>query len=286
MKILFPILSLLFLVSSCVKNNPDPSWIKIENWKLNENLNITAGELSQNFSEVYVTVDDKIIGYFELPVKLPLLMDGQHKITLYPAIRNNGISATKKIYPFVEPYVLTVNLVQNQVIDISPETKYYDGTQFWIEDFENSTFKIDQSSPSTMGTLTKDNNPLILKYGNFFGNIEVNSVDSVWFGKTSPSMTLPKGGAEVYLEIDYMNTNSLLTGVYANSVNGTKDNPDIQLNAQDATTIEWKKIYIDLKEIISSSTSAISFDCYFKVILDEELSVGNIYIDNIKVVHF
>lgn len=277
----FTLISLLVL-SSCVKNNPDPSWIRIGSWTLNENLDVEEGELSHNFSDVYVTVDDELVGIFEVPVKLPLLEEGEHKITLYPVIRNNGISATKKIYPFCEPYVVYIDLQKNQVHEIQPETHYYDGTEFWIEDFENTVFNIDDANSNAK--LVKSDDPAILKYGNYFGHVPLTESDSIWLGKT-PAMSLPKAAAEVYLEIDYMNNNPLLTGVYAISSTGIKDHPNIQLNAQEEN-LQWKKIYIDLKEIVSSSVNATSFMQYFLAVLPEGNTSGNIYIDNIKIVHF
>lgn len=280
------ILLFTLLLSSCVKNNPDPSWLEITEWTLTENQNVEEGELSHSFKDVYVYVDDKIVGIFELPVKLPLLLEGKHKVTLYPVIRINGISGAKTIYPFCKPLIVDVNLEKNKTTPINATTSYLDNTTFWIEDFENSTFKIDDSNPNSTGDLSKKNDPNILKFGNFYGDIAITSVDSVWFGKTTPALNLPKGAAEIYLEIDYMNTNTLLTGVYALSSTSIIDNPHIQLNAQDASDLKWKKIYIELKEIVSASTAASSFEQYFKAILDEGLSEGHIYIDNIKIVHF
>ena len=284
----FSSLILLFtlVLSSCVKNNPDPAWLEISEWTLTENQNTEEGELSHNFTDVYVYIDNKIVGIFEVPVKLPIILEGNHTVTLYPVVRNNGISATKKIYPFCKPLIVDVNLEKNKTIHIDPTTSYFDNTNFWIEDFENSTFKIDDSNPNSTGDLSKKNDPNILQYGNFYGDITLTSIDSVWFGKTTPALNLPKAAAEVYLEIDYMNTNTLLTGVYAISSSSIIDNPNIQLNAQDVSDLKWKKIYIELKEIISASTAATSFEQYFKAILDSGLSESHIYIDNIKIVHF
>ncbi|MCE3295896.1 MAG: hypothetical protein K0R65_1610 [Crocinitomicaceae bacterium] len=279
------LISFLFL-SSCIKNNPDPSWIKIEKWVLNENLDVEEGELTENFSDVYITIDDKIIGIFELPVKLPILDEGSHKISLYPVIRNNGISATKKIYPFCEPHILTLNLVKNETQTIVPQTRYYDGTSFWIEDFENTVFNIDDDGNFSLAKLVKGNDPAILKYGNYYGHVPLTAADSIWHGETTPNMFLPKSAAEVYLEIDYITTNTVLTGLYAISDTGVKDNPNIQLNPQDETDLEWRKIYIDLKELVSSSISATSFSHYFLAMLDAGKTSSNIYLDNIKVVHF
>ena len=131
---LFLFVSLLF--AGCVKNNPDPSWLEVNEWTLENNISITEGELVHDFSDAWVYVDDKLIGVFEVPFKIPLLLSGNSKITLYPTVRNNGISATKKIYPFVEPYIIEANLVQNQTLTINPTTKYYSQTTFRIWDLK------------------------------------------------------------------------------------------------------------------------------------------------------
>ena len=96
-------ISILFfgalLLSSCVKNNPEPVWLSLDKWTLEANPTQVddAGQLTQNLSEVWVYVDNKIIGVFELPCKIPILVSGNVNIQLYPAVRNNGIAATKKI---------------------------------------------------------------------------------------------------------------------------------------------------------------------------------------------
>ena len=74
--------------------------------------------------------------------------------------------------------------------------------------------------------------------------------------------------------------------VLAISSSDTEENPNISLNSQDPSTMIWKKIYIDLKEIISYSTSAEYFKIYLRALLDNGDTEGDIYIDNINVVHF
>lgn len=279
---------ILLTLQSCVKNNTNPAWLDIKEWKLEENpdLNTIEGELSQNFSDVYVIIDGDVIGFFELPIKIPILKEGSHSVLFYPAIRDNGISATKRVYPFCEPYALTVNFAADQTITVNPVTRYFANCQFWIEDFEDASVKILTDDSYSTGTLTPGNTPGILKYGNYYGRINVTPTDSVWLGYTNPSIPLPQGAAEVYLEIDYMNNNSLLTGVFAFTPSTTLNHPNIQLNPQDESAMEWKKIYINLKELVSSSVGATNFSQYFQAGIDPGISNGNIYIDNIKVIHF
>lgn len=285
MKGLLCFLVSLFLLSGCVKNNPDPVWLKITPWTLvgNPDLVNVEGELSQNFSDAWVYVNDKIIGVFELPVKIPVLESGTCNIKIYPAVRNNGISSTKKMYPFVKRYELTAELIPNSTFTIDPVTMYDSNTQFWIEDFEDAAVKIntDQYSADTMLVGT---DPAIMKW-NRYGISTLNAIDSTWIAYTSEGLALPKG-QEVYLELDYYNTNSMVTGVLAIVGGVPQNNIHVRLNAQKLSEVRWKKMYIDLREIVSNSAGANTFLISLQAALDEENSEGIIILDNIKVVHF
>jgi hypothetical protein len=274
---------IVLLGNSCVKNNTDPSWLYIDNWVLQANQTNLEGELTHNITDAYLLIDDKVIGYFELPIKIPLLQNGSKKITLYPAIRNNGISSTKKTYPFLQPYTIITSLSKNETVKINPSTKYYTNTKFWIENFEDAGIKL-ETSPNFPPILTTASDPSILKYGQRYGWIHLTKSDSIWMGTTT-KMSLPQYGSEVYLEIDYMNTNRLLTGVNAYGSLAFRANPHIQLNAQKNSEKKWKKIYIDLKEIISYSSNYNLFEQYLEAELDSDKDSSDIYIDNIKLVY-
>lgn len=287
--------SILFLLGSCIKNNPDPSWIEVGTWKLVENPNSqnSPGILTDNISDAWVYVNDELVGVFEVPFKIPILKDGDAEVKVYPAIRNNGISATKKIYPFLDAYVTNVNLVKNETVVITPITQYKNATQFWIEDFEDATYDILEGTAS-LATIVRVNDPAVLNpeiNDGFFGRISLDETINSYSGSTTANfngslvMNLPRG-QEVYLEIDYHTTNAITTGVIAVGSGGVVDNPYIQLNPQSESEVHWKKIYIDLREIVSSSSTADYFEFSFRAILDEGDSSGEINIDNIKAVYF
>ena len=287
MRTIFSLLLVGFLFSSCLKNNPDPSWLEVNAWTLeaNSSASMYQGELTHNFTDAWVYIDDKIIGVFEVPFKIPLLLKGNVNIKIYPAIKNNGISATKKLFPFTEVYEVNTELVQNKTVTLNPVTRYYSWTKFWIEDFEDAAMQI-ENDPNSLTQITSANDPLILKYGNYYGHVTLTPADSSWIAYTTEHLVLPKGGKEVYLEVDYYNTNSLTTGVLAISPTDVKPNQNIQLNKQETSSIKWKKIYIDIKEIVSFYTTASYYQMSFQAYLEAGLGTGEICIDNIKVVYF
>ena len=281
------VLFLLFSISGCVKNNPAPAFIQIDKWELeaNPSLNLEEGVLTHALTDAWVYIDDKIIGVFELPVKIPVLVTGNKTIRIFPAIRKNGIRDTKTIYPFCESVSVPVNLVQNETVTISPKTRYFSNTKFyWKEEFEDVGFSF-ETDPVSNGTIIRKTNSPEVKYGSGCGFISLNkNSDSLWIGYTNKQLVLPKSGAEVYLEIDFKTNNNILTGVLGINSFEIKQNPFIQLNKDQNG--EWRKIYLDLKEIVSNSTSAEYFEIYLRALIDPENTTGEIYIDNLKILFF
>jgi len=286
MKKLIGHLLALLILSSCAKEQPKVSGLKIESFQLEENLfaQNPQGELSHALTEAFVNMDGKYLGAFQLPIKIPIIGEGQHEIVILPGIINNGISDTKKRYPFVEPYTVSVNLLLEDTISITPITRYYAQTKFLIEDFENAVLKIETDGAS-QAIIEKENDPAILQWGNSYGAILLNPTDSLFIGYTNFGQSLPKQGAEVYLEMDYMNTNSMLTSVVSYSSTTFNDDIHIQINPQEEPPV-WKHIYLDLKEIVSFRMNATTNEQGFTALLDEAGTSKYIYIDNLKVVYY
>lgn len=287
MKISYFTILLLLFAFACGKNNPDPAWLEVNQWTLQQNSNsqTPVGELTHNFTDAWVFVDGQVLGVFEVPFKIPVLKSGNCVIRLYPTVRNNGISATKKIYPFVSYFEVKANLEQNKTLTLSPVTKYTDNIKFWIEDFEDATSLKLENDPNSKTNITSGSDPSILKWGNYYGQVNLTQSDSTWVAYTTGEMYLPKN-SEVYLELDYYNTNKLETGLLAISSSAVKNNPNILLNQQTNSAVKWKKIYIDLRELVSNSISAAYFKQSFKALIDDGDTTGTIVLDNIKVVHF
>jgi len=287
MRLFFNLISLFFLFSACVKNNPDPAWLQVNEWTISANpsLSLQEGELTENISDAWVYINDELIGVFQVPFKIPILKEGNVTFKIYPAIKNNGISATKKIYPFLKEYVINGTLVKNQVFTINPTTQYKDNLNFWIEDFEDASFQITDDPNTSAANIDTDNIDLQWFNGNAFGKVVLNSTDSTWIAYTSEQLNLPKG-QECYLEIDYKVTNNVTTGLIYVTSESTTNNVHIRLNAQKPDVAVWKKIYIDLRELIGNSPSGSVFSQSFIASLDEGNTEGIILIDNIKVIHF
>jgi hypothetical protein len=276
---------ILSLFTGCVKNNERPSWLKVNKWVLQSNPSLSGelGELTESFKDCWVYVNDEIIGVFEVPFTIPILKSGNVNIKLFPAVRNNGISATKKIYPFVKEFVVNGTLTIDDTLEISPTTMYKEGLSIWREDFEDINIKIENDPNSSMAILGVSNENLQPFNGNNYGKVTLNNTDSLWVAYTQP-LNLPKG-REVYLEIDYLTTNNVTTGLLFISPLGIQNNPYIRLNAQSDQATQWKKIYIDLRELVGASPVNSEFRPTFSAIIDPGKTLTTIRLDNIKVIY-
>ncbi|MFM7595858.1 MAG: hypothetical protein ACKO4Y_06745 [Flavobacteriales bacterium] len=276
----------ILLLQGCVKNNPDPSWLYINEWSLvaNPELSGAEGELSQSLTEAWIYINDQCVGVFELPVKIPLLKSGNVNVKVYPGVRVNGIAATKKIYPFCAVYNTNITLTQNQTVTIAPVTNYVSNAQFIIEDFEGANVLLENDPNTSMANFVLDNTNLQPFNGNTYARVDLNSTDSNWVAYTTFASYLPRG-KEAYLEIDYYTTNRVVTSLIAISPGGVKKNPNIQLNKSTPETVKWKKMYIELRELIGASDASAYFDHGFEAWKERDLANTEIRIDNIKVVY-
>lgn len=272
-----------FFFLNCTKEQPKVSWLVIEKWDLlpNSQADNDQGELTHNFNQVFLNMDGKAMGAFELPCKVPIIGEGEHDFVLIPGVVKNGINDTKARYPFVENYVTTATLKLEDTIYMQPTTKYFATVKFLIEDFESPGMNFENEG-STPAELYRDDDPDILKWGNFFGRVDLNDEDSLFVGYTTFGESLPIN-ADVYLELDYMNSNSVLTSVLSFGNETFFDDIHVQINPQDNP--EWKKIYIDLREIITFRSSSPINEQSFTAVLDEEGTQKFIYFDNLKVVY-
>jgi hypothetical protein len=279
---------LIFTLCGCVKNNPDPSWLRINEWTLvgNEELSGAEGELTENISEAWIYVDEKPLGVFQVPCKIPILKSGLSNIKIFPAIKNNGISATKKIYPFMEVFEVQQELRQNDTLILNPKTKYKTITNFKIYDFEQTNTLLEDDPNYSLAKVQFGNIDLQSFNGNYYAKVILNQKDSVWKAYTTEQMQFTKG-KEVYLEIDYYNSNSMLTGlIFVNNDGSVTNHPNIQLNAQNESNLSWKKIYIDLKELIASAPNGSNYLQSFQAFLNQGKTSSEVRFDNVKIIYF
>ena len=281
-------LSITFILSACQKDDQTPSWLLINEFNFITD-EATEGPNSEGISDAWVYMDNEALGVFSLPARIPILAEGKHDFTIYAGVKVNGISATRTRYPFYERYDGEIELIRDKEVVVSPIISYKSNVQFQLlEDFEDVgiDFQKDITSDTNINIISIGTHPDIVEYGNSCGMLTLSTADSLYKGATNTNLNLP-GNEEVYIEIDYMNTNSVAVGVIAENNGGTNEhNPLVIINSQEEEDLKWKKIYINIKEDVSFEINATSFEIYLLSILDEEKSEAIIYLDNIKVIRY
>ena len=100
---------------------------------------------------------------------------------------------------------------------------------------------------------------------------------------TVDAYTLPGGGSNVYVELNYRCNQPFVVGVIAETSSGIEQTGTVQVNAKE----EWNKIYINLVTEVSSYI----FDAEFKVFIYTQHSEslgstsGYVFLDNMKLIY-
>jgi hypothetical protein len=279
-KLLFYIfLGIFFFFISCKKSNlkaPVSAFMVVNNPTINTTSS-TQGSNSSKITDIWYYVDDDFKGAFPVGGIMPIIGEGNHKITFFAGIKNNGISATRVPYDFYQPQTIYQNFEPGVTYTFSPEFNYATYAIFPAQALENFD--------STLGVkyLSIGANPYYLisdplkVYGGtgksvFITMTDINP-DAIL--KTTTSMYLPAGGTSVYLELNYKCNQPFNIGIIGGS---SDERLVVTANESD----EWNKIYVKLTDAVSTAPTYSYYDVIIKA--TKTVSSPEIYLDNIKLV--
>ena len=275
------------LLSSC-KEDITASWLKIPTINLVTNPT-TEGVNSNDITDAWVYMDNQPLGVWELPCEIPILAEGSHDFIVYAGIKSNGINATRIPYPFYKPTTFTLTLTKGETIEYTPTVNYKSDLAFiGREDFEDTGIILAPNTTydtSNIEIININDYPNIIKYGDNCGKMTLTSLDTIIQVFTDLNLDIPTG--KIFMEIDYMNSNSFAVGLVTQTVTTyTTNDPFIRVNSQDESTMKWKKIYLDLTDYLNYLSNPVFFEYYIVSSLDDGKSDGVVYLDNIKIVHY
>lgn len=283
------LLGIITLIISCEKFDGDqtiPAYLQVDKFILEKNPALSEGSLSNKITDVWVYVDDELIGAFELPARVPVLKKGKHKITLAPGIKMNGMASTRVVYPFYKKVQLYDYLLTEGVISHLDSTltkiAYRDDAKFsWKEDFEDGGVSL-QKRISSDTNIFKTNIPGNVFEGFFSGLIYLDPNQNFFEIETIDNYVLPKNGSPVFLEINYKANNPVRIGLLAYFSNKIEQIATIVL----IPTTDWKKVYINFTPELSDLYNANDFKIFFGEYKSDPNQNAIVLFDNIKLVHF
>ncbi len=294
LSLLLGIVFLFILFTSCEKfegSQTIPSYIQVDSFNLIPNPAVELGELTENFTDVWVYADDQLIGAYELTTfHIPILLEGKHKLTLYPGIEYNGVSGTRGPYLFIEPAEYPEFMFYpDSIIKIAPpQVKYYPTTKLpWYEDFETGTISLKPTTNSDTILQFYPHDPVHPFYGNASGAgylsgnntvLEVTSESS----DNPEGFELPSNSAPVFVEIDYNSNNSFIVGVVIIEVGvQITQHPVVVVNA---TGGKWNKIYVNLTPTVNTYYNADYFKVFIRMDKSSGVENATLLLDNVKLI--
>jgi hypothetical protein len=275
------LISACLLVSSCELINPDepePAFLHIESIEFTSDVN-TEGFPSSKFTDAWVYVENDLIGVFELPADIPVIAEGESEIIIFAGIKDDGISSTRQRYALVESYNATRTLIPGERDTLYPSVTYSNFNTFAIlERFEVGNI-FSTTSLSEADMIITSNPPEVFE-GSRSAKIELTASEN-YFEAESETYNLPGGGTAVYLELDYRCNQPFDLWISFNASGSTISSYVLTMGSQE----EWNKIYINLTDEASATVNATNFRVVFKALKSTTVETGEIYLDNIKLIH-
>jgi len=280
-----------FVLSSCSLIDPPekiPTFIQIDDINLVVNASL-EGSASEKITDAWIYVADQLVGIFELPCKVPVLIEGDREIKVYAGIKDNGISDLRVKYPFYTYYSETIDFVPGETIILNPTVNYVSTVTFWIEDFEDPGVKFNRQVTSDTSLVAIQSPAINVFEGASSGMAYLESSDIYFEVVTDETTfnTFPQGGSPVYLELNYKTNVPVNIGVYA-TVGTAIQHLHMTINPsnEDINLAEWNKIYINLTDRVSSEINATEFDIYIGYFnTGGSAQDPQAYFDNIKVLY-
>jgi hypothetical protein len=273
---------LICVLQSCSLINPEikvPAYIHIDKINLSTNY-ITEGTSSSKITDAWIYIDDKLIGAFELPATVPVLEEGNHKLSVRAGIKVSGISATRAYYPFYDQYIINVDLKPDAIDTINPTVNYFatSGLFHWMEDFEGGGITLMKYSTSDT-IIDKTSDPQFVFEGNYSGIAYLTSSKPYLLSASIDNFVLPIGNNPVFLELNYKTNNRFRVGLYAN---GTTRIEVITVN----TSETWNKIYVNFTPFVNTYSTASNFKIFLESYKEDDVETPILLFDNIKLIYF
>lgn len=256
---------------------PVPAYVRLQSPEILITNPGTQGTASENITNTWAYLDNNPLGVFNRTGTFPVIGEGEHKITCIAGIMENGISSVRVTYPFYTPDTTIAVLTPNGDLVISPQYKYISGTMFALnEGFEiGSAIELWNGSTAELERVTGAD----VFEGAYAARIQLTDSFNFFDGRTTQILTLPTDGSSIYLELNYKTDVTLQVGLLDMASGETS----YQWNISPKTS--WNKIYLNLRDAVLSSGSS-TFRLLFRATKPSTLQSGNVFLDNVKLVHF
>ncbi len=272
-------MQLAIWLGSCNIINPKeatPYFLQIDSANLAPTDLLVHGDVSKKITDIWVYQNNKLLGTYEIPAKVPILPEGGNNIDVLAGVFRNGISTNRIAYPFYEFKNIPITWAPGTITHYTPTFTYVAKEQMKMYVHEN--FEIGNSF-----TPTNADTPVIrttaAKYGNYCGHIVVDEGHQISNNVIAEKISIPNN-IPYYIELDYKCDIPFDVSLLCISASGI-----ITQNVVGSVNIKqnWNKIYLDAGALASAVKNK-----YYSVVISVTKplnnSVGNVWIDNVKLI--
>lgn len=264
--------------------------VDISNFNNTHEQNYDQKELDairqHSFRDVLVSLNGQELGYWKLPCTIPLLPEytKQNYIRVTPCVRLTDKTTTTTQYHFVTLVEEFFEFSKEGEYRLSPfKLEYVPSVNFPVlETFEQSTIFKPRISEFPATIEIENDTDLQKKVG------KVSLTDTaVFFDIVTPYFPLLGGGERQFWEISYKSINGQMNthlGFEGSILLGMTNFDMIVLPS---TKGKWKKIYIEISEIVSQASFTvpqISTRLRISGLKEREESDAEFYFENIKLI--
>lgn len=276
---------------ACELINPDeevPTFLFIDSFTFTT-VYATQGLATSDLPDAHVYVDNRFIGIYELPATVPIMASGRVKVSILPGTRENLQSIAHRYVRVLRSFDSTMTLVPGELQRLSPRTSYRDNVRFaWLEDFEDNSNSLVFTGRSIRDTLyiLQGNGEWNFPFGvnstrTLHGDLGASDSFRLMEVKSFNTFTtLPNGGRDVYLELDYRSNVPIQAGLFK-LVNSLYE--QVPLVVLPSTNGRWRKAYLNYAAELATLPVNTPIEIYFGIIKQSGfLDAPRFSLDNIK----
>jgi hypothetical protein len=261
-------------------DEPVPYYVHVDDYTFTSGT--AQGTARQQFRDIWLFVNDRYVGAYELPATVPVVEDFPIRLKFLPGIRRNGSQNEPTRFPFAEPYEITVDQPNHLVDTFRPEFRYASDVILpFIEDFDRfHFFNIEQDgNVETKISLSTAEEAFEGQNSGIINLTKENPVLAAWNDLT---FKIPVTPNQVFLELHYKSDIPFYIGFIGLKGNQTEN----LINALVLPRKNWNKIYFDFADITNLSKSeSYRLGVTAAFISDSVQTEQKILIDNIKVTY-
>ncbi|MBL7944490.1 MAG: hypothetical protein JNN32_00395 [Flavobacteriales bacterium] len=275
------IFSVLIALAGCRKTESVPAYLEVD--AVSVSATDEQGGGSSKITDVWVTVDERSLGVWQLPARIPVLAEGVRSIGITGGIQRNGAFDDRLRYPYYTIWNGSAELKSGATTQVSPVVLYQPST-IWFERFNDAGSQLvaNPESDTTLLLISAAERPEAVFDGSQCGGFVLDAVNDRLALQTEEDF--PGASGPVYLEMDYSTDIELTIGFTYESQGITEYEPWVVLvPTASVGSIQWNKVYVELSNLFNLP-GITGRDIYIGAQLSGGRTSAVGYFDNLKIV--